>query len=80
MMSSSPWDWQGRSWPLSASFGVATFPGDGREPEALMAVADQAMYSDKRLAQQAALLRASQEANQGFLTVAVTVEKFEEEE
>jgi diguanylate cyclase (GGDEF)-like protein len=43
---------------LSASFGVATFPGDAKEAEALIAVADRAMYADKRLNQQAALLSA----------------------
>jgi len=44
---------------LSASFGVATFPGDAKEAEALIAVADRAMYADKRLNQQAALLSAA---------------------
>ncbi len=47
----------GQSIMLSASFGVATFPGDAKEAEALIAVADRAMYADKRLNQQAALLR-----------------------
>jgi len=47
----------GQSVALSASFGVATFPGDAKEAEALIAVADRAMYADKRLNQQAALLR-----------------------
>lgn len=32
---------------LSASIGVATFPGDGREPKALLAAADRAMYVAK---------------------------------
>jgi len=48
----------GRLINLSASFGVATFPGDAEHADALIAVADQAMYADKRLSQQAALLHA----------------------
>jgi len=39
--------------PLSASFGVATFPGDAEDPQGLIAVADRAMYADKRLSHQA---------------------------
>ncbi|MBN1460458.1 MAG: diguanylate cyclase [Armatimonadetes bacterium] len=38
---------------LGASFGVATFPGDATDVQGLIAVADRAMYSDKRLSQQA---------------------------
>ena len=41
---------------LGASFGVATFPGDAEDPQGLIAVADRAMYADKRLSQQAELL------------------------
>jgi diguanylate cyclase (GGDEF)-like protein len=41
---------------LGASFGVATFPGDAEDPQGLIAVADRAMYSDKRLSQQAEVL------------------------
>jgi diguanylate cyclase (GGDEF)-like protein len=43
---------------LSASFGAATFPGDAQQAEALIAAADAAMYADKRLNRQAALIRA----------------------
>jgi diguanylate cyclase (GGDEF)-like protein/putative nucleotidyltransferase with HDIG domain len=46
----------GRFVQLGASLGVATFPGDATDPHALIAVADRAMYADKRLHQQAALL------------------------
>jgi len=38
---------------LGASFGVATFPGDAADVQGLIAVADRAMYSDKRLSHQA---------------------------
>lgn len=50
----------GRSINLSASFGVATFPGDAEHADALIAVADQAMYADKRLNYQAAQLIAQE--------------------
>ena len=39
----------GRFINLSASFGVATFPGDAEDAQALIALADRAMYADKRL-------------------------------
>lgn len=54
----------GRSVNLSASFGVATFPGDAEHADALIAVADQAMYADKRLSHQAALLTAQESTRQ----------------
>jgi len=41
---------------LGASFGVATFPGDAEDPQGLIAVADRAMYADKRLSHQAEFL------------------------
>ncbi len=41
---------------LSASFGVATFPGDATDAQGLIAVADRLMYADKRLHQQVSLL------------------------
>jgi len=41
---------------LSASLGVATFPGDAGDAHSLIAVADRAMYADKRLDQQTELL------------------------
>jgi len=47
-----------RQVTLSASFGVATFPGDAKEADALIAVADRAMYADKNLNRQTALLAA----------------------
>jgi diguanylate cyclase (GGDEF)-like protein/putative nucleotidyltransferase with HDIG domain len=51
----------GRVINLSASFGVATYPGDAKVPDALIAAADRAMYADKRLTHQAALLSAGQQ-------------------
>jgi diguanylate cyclase (GGDEF)-like protein len=41
---------------LGASFGVATFPGDAEDVQGLIAVADRAMYADKRLSHQAEFL------------------------
>ncbi len=41
---------------VGASFGVATFPGDADDPQGLIAVADRAMYADKRLSHQAEFL------------------------
>jgi diguanylate cyclase (GGDEF)-like protein/putative nucleotidyltransferase with HDIG domain len=46
---------------LSASFGVATYPGDAKVADGLIAAADRAMYADKRLTQQAALLSAAKQ-------------------
>lgn len=46
----------GRVVNLGASFGVATFPGDGKDADSLIAAADRAMYSDKRLNRQTRLL------------------------
>ena len=43
-----PWDWQGRSWPLSASFGVAASPETSPSRENLAGQADAAMYEAKR--------------------------------
>ena len=42
------WDWQGHSWPLSASFGVAAWPETTRSRENLAAQADAALYAAKR--------------------------------
>ena len=42
------WEWQGRSWPLSASFGVAGWPETTRSRENLAAQADAALYAAKR--------------------------------
>ena len=48
---------------LSASFGVATFPGDAEDPHSLIAVADRAMYADKRLSHRAELLAGRRKAD-----------------
>ena len=42
-----PLQWQGQSWPMSASFGVATAQATDENSEALMLRADQAMYRAK---------------------------------
>ncbi|HVO11826.1 MAG TPA: diguanylate cyclase [Vicinamibacteria bacterium] len=39
---------EGARIPLTASFGVAVWPGDGREPEALLAAADRGLYAAKQ--------------------------------
>jgi diguanylate cyclase (GGDEF)-like protein len=46
-LGNTPWDWQGRSWPLSASFGVAACPETSRSLENLPAQADSALYQAK---------------------------------
>ena len=51
----------GRVVNLGASFGGATFPGDGKDGDSLIAAADRAMYSDKRLNRQTRLLVAKTE-------------------
>jgi diguanylate cyclase (GGDEF)-like protein len=38
---------EGARIPLAASFGVAVWPADGREPEPLLASADRALYAAK---------------------------------
>ena len=45
---------------LGASFGVATFPGDAEDAQGLIAVADKAMYADKRLTRRAEFLAGHQ--------------------
>jgi diguanylate cyclase (GGDEF)-like protein len=47
-LGTSRWDWQGRAWPLSASFGVAGWPETTRSRENLAAQADAALYAAKR--------------------------------
>lgn len=47
-LGSTAWDWQGRGWPLSASFGVASVPETSRRLENLPAQADAAMYVAKK--------------------------------
>jgi diguanylate cyclase (GGDEF)-like protein len=39
---------EGARIPLTASFGVAVWPADGKEPEALLAAADRGLYSAKQ--------------------------------
>ena len=47
-LGTTEWSWQGRSWPLSASFGVAACPETSRSFEALYGQADAALYVAKR--------------------------------
>jgi diguanylate cyclase (GGDEF)-like protein len=46
-LGTTPWDWNGRPWPLSASFGVAACPETGRALKQLPAQADAALYVAK---------------------------------
>ena len=46
-LGTTAWEWQGRSWPLSASFGVAACPETSRSLENLPAQADAALYVAK---------------------------------
>jgi len=52
-----------RTVELGASFGVATFPGDAEDPQELIAVADRAMYADKRLTHRADVLAGRRETD-----------------
>lgn len=47
-LGTTAWDWQGREWPLSASFGVAACPETSRSLANLPAQADAALYVAKR--------------------------------
>jgi diguanylate cyclase (GGDEF)-like protein len=47
-LGTTPWDWRGRAWPLSASFGVAACPETSRSLDNLPAQADAALYAAKR--------------------------------
>jgi diguanylate cyclase (GGDEF)-like protein len=47
-LGTTAWDWQGRAWPLSASFGVAACPETSGRVENLPAQADAALYVAKR--------------------------------
>ncbi len=47
-LGTTPWAWQGRSWPLSASFGVAACPETSPTLEGLYGQADAALYVAKR--------------------------------
>lgn len=46
-LGTTPWNWQGRSWPLSASFGVAACPETSLSVANLPAQADAALYVAK---------------------------------
>lgn len=46
-LGTTPWDWNGRHWALSASFGVAACPETNRSIENLPAQADAALYVAK---------------------------------
>jgi len=43
----TPWDWRGRVWPVTASFGVAGCPETSKSKANLMAQADRALYAAK---------------------------------
>jgi diguanylate cyclase (GGDEF)-like protein len=45
---SRPFEWEGRSWPLTCSIGLTTFPADARNAEDLQRCADLAMYQAKK--------------------------------
>jgi diguanylate cyclase (GGDEF)-like protein len=47
-LGTTAWAWQDRSWPLSASFGVAACPETTPTLDALLAQADAALYVAKR--------------------------------
>lgn len=47
-LGTTAWDWQGRVWPLGASFGVAACPETSGRVENLPAQADAALYVAKR--------------------------------
>lgn len=46
-LGTTPWEWQGQSWPLSASFGVAACPDTSKSKLNLAAQADTALYQAK---------------------------------
>lgn len=46
-VATTAWDWQGRPWSLSASFGVAGCPENTRSIQNLMSRADAALYQAK---------------------------------
>ena len=47
-LGTTAWDWRGRQWPLSSSFGVAACPETSRSLDNLPAQADSALYVAKR--------------------------------
>ena len=46
-LGTTAWEWQGRAWPLSASFGVAAFPESSPSIQNLLTHADRALYVAK---------------------------------
>ena len=46
-LNTTQWDWRGRAWPLSASFGVAACPETSRDVADLIPQADAALYVAK---------------------------------
>lgn len=46
-LGTTAWDWRGRAWPLSASFGVAACPETSRSLDNLPSQADSALYVAK---------------------------------
>jgi diguanylate cyclase (GGDEF)-like protein len=46
-LNTTQWDWRGRAWPLSASFGVSACPETSREVGDLIPQADAALYVAK---------------------------------
>ena len=46
-LNTTPWDWQGKAWALSASFGVAACPETSRDIGDLIPQADAALYVAK---------------------------------
>ncbi|HEU4828824.1 MAG TPA: GGDEF domain-containing protein [Gemmatimonadales bacterium] len=46
-LGTTAWEWQGRPWPLSASFGVAAFPESSPSIQNLLTHADRALYVAK---------------------------------
>ncbi|HEU5303868.1 MAG TPA: GGDEF domain-containing protein [Gemmatimonadales bacterium] len=47
-LGTTAWDWRGRQWPLSASFGVAACPETSRILDNLPSQADSALYVAKK--------------------------------
>jgi diguanylate cyclase (GGDEF)-like protein len=47
-LGTTAWDWRGRAWPMSASFGVAACPETSSSLDNLPAQADSALYVAKR--------------------------------
>jgi diguanylate cyclase (GGDEF)-like protein len=46
-LGTTAWDWQGKQWPLSASFGVAGVPDSSASVQNLLGHADRALYVAK---------------------------------